>query len=163
MTIYLLSRFSAIIVDGDVVARHAEGLPREMEPAAAGEQLVGEGVAAQQGHQTLKLTRILGTQVGGLAQQVLAALDAPHLLVDLGCAESRVDDDGSHLLAHRFQYQLTAVGQRHHGLKAGQVVGVTVEGEHLAQREVGRQLNGGQLFAGRLECVVSVCFHGCVP
>jgi hypothetical protein len=28
---------------------------------------------------------------------------------------------------------------------------------------VGRQLNGGQLVAGRLECVVSVCFHGCVP
>ena len=60
---------SAIIVDGDVVARHAEGLPREVEPAAAGEQLVGEGVAAHEG----------SCQADGLhAGRAVSRRDHPH-------------------------------------------------------------------------------------
>ena len=60
---------SAIIVDGDVVVRHAEGLPREVEPAAAGEQLVGEGVTPHEG----------GCQADGLhAGRAVSRRDHPH-------------------------------------------------------------------------------------
>ena len=41
----------SIVADADIVAGRAEGIPRDVEPGGGGEQLVGMGVGAQEGHQ----------------------------------------------------------------------------------------------------------------
>ena len=47
-----------------------------MEPAVAGEELVGEGVRLQECDEALELGFVAWTDVGSLAQEMLRAFDA---------------------------------------------------------------------------------------
>ena len=50
----------------------AEGVPREVEPAAAGgQELVGQIVSLEEIDQSLELLRVTRADVGSLAEQVL--------------------------------------------------------------------------------------------
>ena len=47
-----------VVPDADVVAGNAEGTPGDVEPAGAGQELVGQGVTTQEGDQALELLRV---------------------------------------------------------------------------------------------------------
>ena len=49
----------------------AEGVPRDVEPAGAGEELVSKGVRLQKRDQALKLLGVAGTDVSCAALKVL--------------------------------------------------------------------------------------------
>ena len=53
--------------------------------------------------EALELGWVLGTDVGGLADEVLGVLDAANEAVDPTVAEAGVDDDGADFKAGRFQ------------------------------------------------------------
>lgn len=48
-----------VVADADEVAGLAGGIPGDVEPAVAGEELVGQGVMAQEVDEALELGRIL--------------------------------------------------------------------------------------------------------
>ena len=60
-----------VVAEPDIVARLDEGVPGDMEPAVAGEQLVGEGVGFKEVDEALELLRIFGADICGLADKVL--------------------------------------------------------------------------------------------
>ena len=66
-----------------------------MEPAGAGEELVGIFTIAEERDQTLELDWVFGADVGSLTEQVLRILDAANEGVDARIAEAGVDDDGT--------------------------------------------------------------------
>ena len=112
-----------IIPDVDIVSGYGEGRPRDVEPAGAGEELVGQGMGLQECDQALELGGIAGSDVGGLANEVLRVLDAPDLSVHRLAAESAGDDDGTaYRLTGRLQQHQTAIGHVHH-LLHGRLVG----------------------------------------
>ena len=80
-----------------------EGIPRDVEPAVAGKELVSIGVGAKEVDEVLELTRVLGADVGGLAREVLRVLDATDQSVDARVTEAGVDEDGTDHLAGGFQ------------------------------------------------------------
>ena len=80
-----------------------EGTPRDVEPAGAGEELVGQIVSLEEGHEALELQGVLGADVGGLAEEVLRVADTTHEGVDARVAEAGVDQDGADRLSGRFQ------------------------------------------------------------
>ena len=49
----------------------AEGIPRDVEPAGGGQELVGVRAGAKKVDKTLELLRVLGADVGGLTKEVL--------------------------------------------------------------------------------------------
>ena len=55
-----------IISEADVVAGRGVGVPGDVEPAGAGEELVGGGVRLQVVHEAVELCRVAGTDVGCL-------------------------------------------------------------------------------------------------
>ena len=57
------------------MAGRAEGRPGEVEPAIAGEELVGQIVSLEEIDQRLEMLRVLGADVGSLAQEVLGTSD----------------------------------------------------------------------------------------
>ena len=59
-----------------------------MEPVGAGQELVGEGVSAEEVDQPLELGRILRTDISGLADEVLRIVDASDLSIDCLAAEA---------------------------------------------------------------------------
>ena len=73
----------------------SEGIPRDMEPAGGGEQLVGVVVGAEIVDEALELARVLGANVGGLAKEVLRVLDATDEGVDARVAVAGGDEDGA--------------------------------------------------------------------
>ena len=77
------------------MAGRAERTPRDVEPAGAGEELVGVFAGAEEVDQTLELARVLGADVGSLAEEVLGVLDATNQSVDARVTEAGVDDDGA--------------------------------------------------------------------
>ncbi len=81
----------------------AEGVPRDVEPPVAGEELVGQIVRLEEIDQALELLRVLGVDVGGLAKQVLRVTDTTHEGVDARVAETGVDEDGTDHLSGGFQ------------------------------------------------------------
>ena len=99
-----------VIPYSDKVAGLGEGCPRDVEPAGAGEELVGEGVMAQEVDEALKLSGILGTDIGGLTEEVLRVLHAAHQRVDIGIAVAGVDDDGTDRRAGGFEEHQATVG-----------------------------------------------------
>ena len=123
----------------DKVAGGGEGRPRDVEPAGAGQQLVGIGAVAEEIDQALELARVLGTDVGSLTEQVLRVADATHLAVVGLVAVARVDDDGSHLAACWLQQILATVLQVKHDLRRWQVIGVLPQIEELAQHKMRRE------------------------
>ena len=84
-----------------------------MEPAFAGEELVGKGVGLQERDQVLELGRVLGADVGSLACEVLRVLDATDEGVDARVAEAGGDDDGADLKAGGFQKHQAAIDYVH--------------------------------------------------
>ena len=123
------------------MAGRREGRPGNVEPAAAGQELVGLRVVLQEVYQLLKLLRVLRAYVGGLTEQVLRVLNASHLAVYFVVAETGVDDDGSYHLAGRLQYHVAAIGHVRHSLHGGSVIRIFVQIEKLAQFKVRRQAN----------------------
>ena len=62
---------SLIVPYPHVMAGLLEGVPGDVEPAVAGEELVSERVVFQERYQALELGRILWSDVGSLTLQVL--------------------------------------------------------------------------------------------
>ena len=117
--------------------RCSKRIPRDMEPAGGGEQLVGVVAGAEIVDKALELAGVLGANVGSLAEEVLRVLDATDEGVDARVAEAGVDEDGADHLAGGLQEQQAAIGHVHHVLHGGLVVGVLFGVEELAQREMG--------------------------
>ena len=130
----------------------AEGVPRDVEPPVAGEELVGQIVRLEEIDQALELLRVLGADVGGLAEQVLRITDSTDQGVDARVAETGVDEDGTDHLSGGFQEHQTAVGHVRHVLHGGFVIRVFVQVNKLAQPEVGRE-------PSVIDCCVHICFH----
>ena len=84
-----------VIAYSNVMPWDAEGCPRDVEPAGAGQELVGQGVGFQEVDQMLELLGVLGADVGSAALQVLGVSDATNLSVDPTITETAVDDDGT--------------------------------------------------------------------
>ena len=129
-----------VIPYSDKVAGLDEGCPRDVEPAGAGEELVGEGVMAQEVDEALKLSGVARTDIGGLTEEVLRALHAAHQRVDIGIAVAGVDDDGTDCRAGGLQEHQTTVGHVDNILRRGFVtrvfLGVQEFLEGKMQREV---------------------------
>ena len=117
----------------------AEGIPRDVEPAGGGEELVGVGIGAEEVHKVLELLRVFRANIGSLAEDVLRALDATNEGVDARVAVAGIDDDGADKLAGGLQEHQAAIGHVHDVLHGGLVVGVLAQIEELAKFEVGRQ------------------------
>ena len=66
----------------------AEGIPRDVEPAGGGKELVGIGAGAKEVHEVLELAGGLGADVGSLSEKVLGIGDATDKGVDTGVAEA---------------------------------------------------------------------------
>ena len=121
----------------DVMPRRAEGTPGDVEPTAAGQQLVSHVVGLQERYQALELPRVLGTYVGSLAPQVLRVADTADESVDARVTEARVDDDGaSDSLSGRLQQLTATVGHVGNLLYGGDVVGILTEFAEFRQREM---------------------------
>ena len=69
----------------------AEGIPGDVEPAVAGEELVGVFAGLQKLHERPEPCRVAWTDVGGLADEVLRVADTAHLPVHGLTAEAGVD------------------------------------------------------------------------
>ena len=54
----------------------AEGIPRDVEPAGGGKELVGIFASFEEGDEVLELGGILGADVDGLSEKVLGIGDA---------------------------------------------------------------------------------------
>ena len=115
---------SLVVPDADVMPRDAEGVPRDVEPAIAGEELVGELVSLEEIDQTLELSRIARADVGSLAEEVLRVSDTTHEGIDTRVAESGVNKDGTGYFSGRLQEHQTAVGHVRHVLHGGFIVRV---------------------------------------
>ena len=92
----------------------------------------------EEGHEALELLRVLGADVGGLAEEVLRVADTTHEGVDARVAETGVDEDGTDHLSGGFQEHQTAVGHVRHVLHGGFVVGVFARVDEFFQRKVRR-------------------------
>ncbi len=95
-----------------------------MEPAGAGQELVGEFMGFQEVNKALELARVLGTNVGSLANEVLRVLDATDEGVDARVAEAGVDEDGTDHQSGGLQEHQAAIGHVRHVLHGGFIVRV---------------------------------------
>ena len=130
-----------VIADADIVARWAEGTPGDVKPAVAGQELVGVFTGAKEVDQTLELLKVLGSDVGSQAEQVLGVLDTTNQGVHARVAEAGVDDDGADLTTGGFQQHQAAVGHVRHVLHGGFVVGVFDSVDEFRQIKVLRESN----------------------
>ena len=119
-----------------------EGSPRDVEPAIAGEELVGQGVGLEECNEALELGWFLGADVGSTALKVLGVADTTDTAVDVGIAEAGVDDDGAaDGLAGGLQQLAATVSHVGYLLDGGDVLGVLLPVAELAQAEVLRELD----------------------
>ena len=119
------------------MAGRTEGRPGDVEPAGAGQELVGQGMMTQEVDQALELLRVLGADVGGAALLVLRATDTTHAPVHVGIAESAVDDDGAaDGFAGGLQQLAAAVDHVGNLQDVGDVLGILVEVTELAHGKV---------------------------
>ena len=116
-----------------------EGIPGNVEPTGAGQELVGVFTGAKEVNKALELLRVARADVGSLALQMLRVANATDQGVDARVAVAGIDDDGTDHLAGGLQEHQTAIGHVYHVLHGGLVVGVLAQIEKLAQTEVGRQ------------------------
>ena len=117
----------------------AEGIPRDVEPAGGGKELVGIFTGAKEVDKTLELLRVFGADIDGLSKKVLGIGDATDKGVDARVAVAGGDDDGADQLAGGLQEHQAAIGHVRHVLHGGLVVGVFAQIEELAKFEVGRE------------------------
>ena len=128
--------FLFIIPYSDIIPRLAEGIPRDVEPAGAGEELVSQFVRLEEVHEALELAGVLGADVGSLTEEMLRVLDATDEGIDARVAVARIDDDGAYHLAGGFQEHQAAIGHVRHVLHGGLVVGVLAQIEKFAKFKV---------------------------
>ena len=128
-----------VITNADVVAGRAEGIPGNVEPAIASEQLVGMFTDLQEFNEMRELRRIARPDVCGLAEEVLGVLDTTNQSVDARVAEARIDDDGTDHLSGGFQQHVAAIGHVHHVLHGGFIVWVFSQVDKLAKFKVWRE------------------------
>ena len=131
-----VGRFLFVIPKADVVAGWGDGCPGDVEPAGASEELVGQFVSLQEVHKFEELGGIAGTDVCGLAEEVLRIADTSYMAVDARVAEAGVDDDGTDDAAGGLQQVLATVGHVGNVLDGGDVVGVFVQMEKFVQRKM---------------------------
>ena len=86
-----------VVAEADEVAGLAGGVPGDVEPAGAGEELVGVFTTAEERYQALELRRVPWADVGGLAEHVLGILDTANEGVDTLVAVAGVDEDWTDL------------------------------------------------------------------
>ena len=125
-----------VITDADVVARRREGIPGDVEPAIAGEELVGVFADLQEFNEMPELRRVARSDVSCLAEKVLGGTDTPNLLIDFGIAEARVNDERSGYDSCRFEQQMAAIGQIRHVLQRRIVLRIFLQIQKLAQLKV---------------------------
>ncbi len=113
------------------MAGWGDGVPGDVKPAGAGEELVGQFVSLQEVHKFEELGGIAGTDVSGQAEEVLRGRDASYMAVDARVAETGVDDDGTDDAAGGLQKVLATVGHVGNVLDGGGVVGVFAEVQKL--------------------------------
>ena len=118
------------------MAGRSEGRPRDVEPARAGQELVGKGLGFQERDKALELGGILGADVGSLTEEMLGVLDATNEGIDAGIAEAGVDDDGTDFLTGWLQEHQTAIGHVHHLLCRRNVGRVLLQVAELCQRKM---------------------------
>ena len=119
------------------MARRGEGVPGDVKPGGARQQLVGKLPRFEEFHEPLELLRILRTDVGCLTAHVLGVLHPADVAVHGLVAEARVDEDRPHHEPGRFQQLVAAVGQVRHDLQRGDVRGVLAQVQELRQPEMG--------------------------
>ena len=127
-----------VIPDADVVTRLSEGVPRDVEPAVAGQELVGEFVGLEEADKALELGRILGTDIGGLAKGVLGIANAPYSTIDSLVSKARINNDGAYFEAGWLQYHQATISHVGHMLHRGDVFGVLLPIAEFFQRKVRR-------------------------
>jgi len=126
-----------------------------VEPAVAGQELVGVGIRFQEIDQALELVRVLGTDVSGLAEQVLRVTDTANQGIDARIAETGVDEDGTaDGLAGGLQQVPTAVHKAGHLLDRRNVSRVLAEVAELCQRKVWGQTDVVHHTAAPMHAVV---------
>ena len=126
-----------VVTDADIVAGWTEGSPRDVEPAIAGEELVGKGLGFQERDKALELGWVFGADVGSAALEVLGVLDTANESVDARIAEAGVDDDGTaDGLAGRLQQQAAAIDHVGHLLRRRNVGRVLAGVAELCQRKM---------------------------
>ena len=103
-----------------------EGVPGDVEPGGARQQLVGVGAGLEEIHEALELGWVLRTDINSLTAEVLRAADATHQAVHPAVAEARVHDDRTDFDASRLQQHLTAIAHVHHVLQRRLVVRILV-------------------------------------
>ena len=130
-----------VVPNPDIMSWLGEGFPRYVEPAGASQQLVGVRAGAEEVDQALELARVLGADVGSLAQYVLRVLDASDESVNARVAIAAIDDDGANNAAGRLQQVLATVLQVKQNLHGRQVVGILLQIEEFRQLKVLRQSN----------------------
>ena len=128
------------------MARVGERTPGDVEPAIAGEELVGELVSLEEIDQALELLRVTGADVGSLAEQVLRVADTTHEGIDASVAEAGVDEDGADHLPGGLQQHHAAVDHVRHVLQRGLVARVFLRVDEFLQRKV---LTESCVFHGR--------------
>ena len=116
--------------------RRGKWTPGDVEPVVAGQELVGVLQVFQEVHKFIELTRVLGADVGSLAEEVLRVTDTTHEGIDARVAESGVDDDGTDHLSGRLQEHQTAVGHVRHVLHGGFIVRVFAHVDEFVQLKV---------------------------
>ena len=126
------SLFLFVIGNSNIMSWCCEGIPRDVEPAVAGQQLVSQIVSLEEVHEALELAGVLGADVGSLAEEMLRVLDATNEGVDARVAVAGIDDDGTDHLAGGLQEHQAAIGHVRHELHGGLVVGVLAEIKKLA-------------------------------
>ena len=77
------------------MAGWGKGIPRNVEPAVAGQELVGVGRGAEKFHKLSELLWVSRTDIGCLTDEVLGVVDATHQTVYPSVSESGVDHDGA--------------------------------------------------------------------
>ena len=78
----------AVVAEADEVAGLGEGIPGDVEPAGARQQLVGIGAGLEEFHEALELRWVLRADIGSLTAEVLRAADATHQAVHPAVAEA---------------------------------------------------------------------------
>ena len=126
-----------VVTEADEMAGRGEGRPGDVEPAGAGQELVGIFTTAEERDQTVELGGVLGADVGSLANEVLGVPDAANKGVDARVAEAAGDDDGAaYGLAGRLQQQAAAIDHVGHLLRRRNVGRVLAGVAELCQREM---------------------------
>ena len=113
-----------------------ERVPGDVQPAVARQQLVGVLPLLEEVHKRLELHRVFWADVGSLTDKVLGIADTAHLAIHGLTTETRIDNDRPHHETRWLQQLMTAISQICHDLHRGDVLGVFVQIQELAQSEV---------------------------